>query len=63
MMKWCRERRLEPGDAIVFAKADGGVVRVRLERPVVATGLRPRDFPLVGAHARGETPAPGRGER
>ncbi|MBP8137231.1 MAG: hypothetical protein KAY61_03430, partial [Candidatus Eisenbacteria bacterium] len=32
MMKWCRERGLEPGDAIVFAKADDGVVRVRLEK-------------------------------
>ncbi|MCC6651344.1 MAG: hypothetical protein IT348_09380 [Candidatus Eisenbacteria bacterium] len=33
MMKWCRERELAPGDAIVFEKAGDRVVRVRLERP------------------------------
>ena len=32
MMKWCRERGLAPGDAIVFEKAGERVVRVKLER-------------------------------
>ena len=32
MMKWCRERGLEPGDAIVFERAGGGVFRLSLEK-------------------------------
>lgn len=32
MMKWCRERGLEPGDTIVFERSGERVVRVRLEK-------------------------------
>lgn len=33
MMKWCRERGLEPGDVIVFERAGDRTFRLRLEKP------------------------------
>ncbi len=33
MMKWCRERGLEPGDAIVFERLAERRYALRLERP------------------------------
>lgn len=32
MMKWCRERGLAPGDAIVFERAGARAFRLRLEK-------------------------------
>jgi len=32
MMKWCRERGLEPGDTLVFERAGEHVFRLRLEK-------------------------------
>ncbi len=33
MMKWCRERGLEPGDTLVFEAAGARTFRLRLEKP------------------------------
>ena len=36
MMRWCRERGLEPGDAIVFERTGERVFALRLEKAGVA---------------------------
>jgi hypothetical protein len=36
MMKWCRERGLEPGDALVFERLGERRFALRLERPAQA---------------------------
>ena len=33
MMRWCRERELKPGDALVFERLGGRRFALRLERP------------------------------
>jgi hypothetical protein len=33
MMKWCRDRNLEPGDTLVFEKTAERTFRLRLEKP------------------------------
>lgn len=38
MMRWCRERGLEPGDVIVFERTGERTFRVRLDEPREAPG-------------------------
>ncbi len=38
MMRWCRERGLEPGDAIVFEHVADRTYRLRLEKAGAAAG-------------------------